>query len=127
LPRASRVLLADDEPGMRLAMRETLAPLEGVEILEAADGAEALRLIDEQAPDVVLLDLLMPEMTGIDVLTVLKERGDATRTPKIVVLSALVAPYLIEHLEQLGATRVVAKPFHPDEFLRIVEALVMEP
>lgn len=108
-------------------MRETLAPLEGVEILEAGDGAEALKLMDEQAPDVVLLDLLMPEMTGIDVLTVLKDRGDAARTPKIIVLSALVAPYLVEHLEQLGASRVVAKPFHPEDLLHIVEELIMEP
>lgn len=115
------LLIAEDEPVMRMAIQDALEPLENFDVIEAVDGCEALQLIDDCKPDLVILDLLMPKMGGIDVLETLQGRGEAEPTYKIVVLSALVEPCLVERLHALGAYRVMTKPFHVDELLRMVE------
>lgn len=118
-----KMLIAEDEPAMRMAIKSALSALEGYTIFEAADGVEALRIIDEVNPDLIVLDLLMPKMGGIDVLIALQERGEPRPDGKIVVLSAVVAPQMVEHLQRLGAHRVVSKPFHISELLNTVEEL----
>ena len=115
------LLIAEDEPVMRMAIQDALEPLENFDLIEAVDGCQALQLIDDRKPDLVILDLLMPKMGGIDVLETLQGRGDPEPPYKIVVLSALVEPYLVERLHALGAYRVLTKPFHVDELLRMVE------
>ena len=115
------LLIAEDEPVMRMAIQDALEPLENFDVVEAVDGCEALQLIDDRKPDLVILDLLMPKMGGIDVLETLQGRGEAEPTDKIVVLSALVEPYLVKRLHTLGAYRVMTKPFHVDELLKMVE------
>ena len=117
------LLIAEDEPVMRMAIQDALEPLENFELLEAVDGCEALQLIEEHQPALVILDLLMPKMGGIDVLETLQGRSQAEPTYKIVVLSALVEPYLVERLHALGAYRVLTKPFHVDELLKMVEEI----
>ena len=116
-----KLLIAEDEPVMRLAIKEALSGLDNYEIIEAGDGVEALRVITDVNPDLIVLDLLMPEMDGIDLLLRLQERGDTRPHGKIVVLSAVVGPHIVEQLQQLGAHRVVSKPFHIDELLKTVE------
>ncbi|MCH9036805.1 MAG: response regulator transcription factor, partial [Chloroflexi bacterium] len=69
----------------------------------------------------------MPEMGGIDVLISLQERPGPRPDGKIIVLSALVTPHMVEHLQQLGAHRVVTKPFHIDELLKTVEEVAQIP
>ena len=117
------LLIAEDEPVIRMAIRDALEPLENFDLVEAVDGYEALKIIEDRKPALVILDLLMPRMGGFDVLETLQGQGGAERTEKIVVLSALVEPYLVERLQALGAYRVLTKPFHIDELLRMVEEL----
>ena len=121
------LLIAEDEPAMRLAIKEALSSLEGYAVVEVSDGVEALQMIDEINPAVIVLDLLMPRMGGIDVLIALQERPGPRPDGKIIVLSALVTPRMTEHLQQLGAQRVVTKPFHIDELLKIVEEAIQSP
>jgi len=66
-----QILVAEDEPAMRLALKEVLSVLDEFEILEAADGEQALALIREHQPELVLLDLLMPKLDGFVVLEAL--------------------------------------------------------
>ena len=115
------LLIAEDEPVIRMAIRDALEPLENFDLVEAVDGYEALKIIEDRKPALVILDLLMPRMGGFDVLETLQGQGGAERPGKIVVLSALVEPYLVERLQELGAYRVLTKPFHIEELLRMVE------
>ena len=71
------LLIAEDEPVMRMAIQDALEPLENFELIEAGDGCEALRLIEDRRPSLVILDLLMPKMGGIDVLETLQGRSEA--------------------------------------------------
>lgn len=81
-----RTLLVDDEPIARQVLREELADIEDVEIVgEAADGAQALKAIDDLHPDLVFLDLQMPGMGGFEVIANLDISGDS---PAIVIVTA---------------------------------------
>lgn len=106
MPRV-RVLLADDHELMRRLMRRAIAARPGLEIVgEAADGAQALELARTLAPDVIVLDLAMPVMDGLEVTRSL--RADQPRCA-IVVVSAFEADRVAAAAHAAGADRYVEK------------------
>jgi CheY-like chemotaxis protein len=101
VPRKRTILVADDSEEI-LKQCETLLSASGYQVLLAPDGAEALRLIREEHPDVVVLDLLMPRMTGFDVLREI--RGDERVKDTIVLaISSVYKDNILDFLHQLGA------------------------
>jgi CheY-like chemotaxis protein len=111
------VLVVDDDPGIRESVTEALS-YEGYRVIEASDGQEALRHIDRLAERcVVLLDLAMPKMSGLEVLSELSRRGRTDRTP-VLVMSANVHPGELDFPHVVG---VLSKPFELDDLLRWVE------
>jgi CheY-like chemotaxis protein len=114
-----RVLVVDDEPAMRTLCRVNLS-LSGMEVLEASDGEEALRLAAVEAPDLVLLDIMMPGLSGFDVAAAL---GDDARTRAIpvVFLTARVDPRDRARGRALGAVGYVTKPFDPIGMADLIE------
>jgi len=118
-----KLLVTEDDYMMRKAITKTLSRLNNVEISEAADGLECLLKIDEDDPDIVLLDLLMPKMGGLDVLRTLQARGDRL-TRKLIVLSSMVEPGMVEQLEHLGVSLALSKPFHLHELLDTLRDIV---
>jgi len=118
LPSTPRtVLVVDDDPGIRESVTEVLSS-EGYRVLEAADGEEALRQLEGLAERcLVLLDLAMPRMNGVELLAELSRRGQSHRTP-VVVMSANA------QMRELDFPQVVAllrKPFELEELLRWVD------
>ena len=106
-----RVLVVDDEENLRLVLR-TLLRRHGYEVETAESGEEALALVDSFGPDVVLTDVRMPKMGGLDLLTTLKaKRNDAT----VIVMSAYGNMDLALEAMKAGAYDYVQKPFKPDE------------
>lgn len=113
-----RVLIVDDEPDIRLLIRINLLAA-GYEVLEAGNGREAIDILEGEEPDLVLLDLRLPELDGWDVLEHLKERGVAERVP-VVAISAHASPTTKERAREVGFRSYVSKPFTPDELLEVV-------
>lgn len=108
----NKVLIADDEPTLRLLLQANLA-FEGFETCEAADGAEALRALGaEEAPGVIVLDIMMPVVDGFQVLDALKGDG-----PGVVVLSAKVATEDQRQGWQLGCDAYITKPFDVEDLI----------
>ncbi|HEY4156695.1 MAG TPA: sigma-54 dependent transcriptional regulator [Polyangiaceae bacterium] len=106
-----RVLVVDDEENLRLVLR-TLLRRHGYEVETASSGEEALGLVDSFGPDVVLTDVRMPKMGGLDLLSTLKAKGnDAT----VIVMSAYGNMDLAIDAMKAGAYDYVQKPFKPDE------------
>jgi two-component system chemotaxis response regulator CheY len=98
--RKVRVLLADDESHVRLFIKTLVASM-GCEIVgQAANGAEALELFDQTAPDLVLLDINMPVMDGISALRALRAKSDKVA---IVMLTSLASADVVEQCLEAGA------------------------
>ncbi|MFF2084043.1 response regulator [Nocardia sp. NPDC058176] len=114
-----KVLIVDDEPQILRALRINLS-VRGYEVVTAADGAAALRIAAEKNPDVVILDLGLPDIDGVEVLTGL--RG-WTSVPVIVLSARTDSADKVEALDA-GADDYVTKPFGMDELLARLRAAV---
>jgi len=119
-PRGCRILVVDDDPDIRALARHALSQ-DGHTVSEAASGQEALALIDRQAPDLLVLDLLMPVQGGLEVLKILRARP-ATAALPIVVLTSMDDEGNTRTGFELGATDYVTKPFSIPQFAARVRA-----
>jgi DNA-binding response OmpR family regulator len=117
--REPRVLVVEDEPRMLDFIRVSLHR-HGFIVLEAYDGAEALRRMRDDPPDVVLLDLYLPDMDGFEVL---KQIRETSTVPIIVVTVRAHEEEKIRGLE-LGADDYVTKPFSPGELMARIKAVL---
>jgi CheY-like chemotaxis protein len=117
-----RVLVADDEPPIRLLCQVNLA-VAGMEVLQAADGQEALALARSEKPDLVLLDLMMPNVDGWTVAQELAA-DERTRDIPIVFLTARATTSDRRRAEKLGALGYVLKPFDPVRLAPLVAGVV---
>ena len=106
------VLLVDDEPDIRLIGEISLTRVGGFDVRVAASGEEALALVREAHPDVVLLDVMMPGMDGPTVLRLLRDDPSTRGIPVVFVTGKVQRHEVLEYLE-LGASGVLSKPFDP--------------
>jgi CheY-like chemotaxis protein len=89
--------------------------------LEADSGRQALMLLEKELPDLILLDLMMPEMNGYDVARLLRN-NERTRDLPILVVSALALTWDIERAARAGLDDFLTKPFEPEELFARIEA-----
>jgi two-component system phosphate regulon response regulator PhoB len=120
-----KVLVADDERSLRVMISAALKPIR-VEVLQACDGEEALALAQAHKPDLVLLDWMMPKMTGIEVVDRLREDGEIGRIP-IVMLTARGQERDQEAARIVGVDHYLRKPFSPRDLVALVERLLDTP
>ena len=113
------VLVADDEPRITKLVSIVLSD-EGFRVVTASGGEEALRKAEEIRPDIVLLDIVMPDLDGIEVMRQLRER----RPVAVILLTAKGSTADKSKGLDLGADDYVAKPFHPDELAARVRAVL---
>lgn len=121
-PAAHTVLLIEDEQDVRDLIRLNLRKA-GFRVLQASDGLAGLKLAREQRPDVVILDLMLPEMRGEDVCRQLKA-NDSTAALPVIMLTAKAGPRERVAGLELGADDYVTKPFSPRELVLRVQALL---
>ena len=103
-----RALVVDDDAALRLMLRACLER-EGLAVVEAANGAEALAKFDQFSPDIVLLDVVMPELDGFATCRALRSRGHGRRTP-ILMLTGLDDVESVDGAYEAGATDFLPKP-----------------
>lgn len=121
---AISILICDDEPSLRELMRVSLDG--AYEFHEAADGSEAIDLFDRLRPALVLLDVMMPGQSGLEVLEHIRAEPELTQTP-VVVISAFSSSEDRAAALELGATAFLGKPFDPDKLRTLVDELVALP
>lgn len=108
----NHVLIVDDDDNIRLIAQMSLEGLTSWKIQEARNGKEALTCLAGELPDVILLDVMMPDMTGMDLFGQAKTLlGD--KLPRVIFMTAKVQPSEIERYRALGAAGVIMKPFDP--------------
>lgn len=115
------VLIVDDEPHIRMLLEQTLDELvdEGVEVLLATNGGEALESIRSERPDLVLLDVMMPVMNGFEVCKTVKSDPEL-RATYVIMLTAKGQELDRATGEEVGADVYMTKPFDPDDVLERV-------
>lgn len=114
-----KILIADDEPALRALLRTNLS-FEGFETLTASNGEEALKVIREEAPDVVLLDVMMPVMDGWQVLEELSRSQN--RHARVILVTAKASAEAQLQGWELGCDEYLTKPFDLDVMIeRITE------
>jgi CheY-like chemotaxis protein len=119
-----RILVCDNEEALRDLVRASLSR-EGYEIEEARDGDEALALALSLRPDLIVLDVMMPGRSGIDVLTQLRSDSELDDV-KVVVLTARAQAADRSSAVGAGANAFLSKPFSPLELAALVERLLGE-
>lgn len=112
--RQRSILVVDDEPVVRALLTAALEPT-GSRLVEAVDGSEALETAWRERPDLVLLDVGLPKLSGFDVCRALKT---SPAPPHIILITG---DALAEEVHQCGADGVIAKPFRPAELVDAVE------
>ncbi len=113
------ILIVDDEPHIRILMEQALEDLEdeGVELLTATNGEEALKAIEEEQPQLVFLDVMMPKLSGFEVCETVKKKRQLDNI-YIVMLTAKGQEFDKEKGYESGANLYMTKPFDPDEIVK---------
>jgi len=120
----AKILIVDDEPHIRLLLEQTLEDFydEGVDILLASNGTQALETILRERPEMVFLDVMMPGMDGFEVCSKVKSM-DASAV-YIALLTAKGQEFDKQKGLAAGADLYITKPFNPDEIIRIARSIV---
>lgn len=118
-----KVLIVDDEDIIRVLLNRVLerVGVPNLMVLMAEDGAEALNVAEQERPDLILLDLLLPKMNGYDVCRALRQIPDYH--PYIIILTARGQSDDREQAEAIGADNFMTKPFNPSHLLAEVSSL----
>jgi AmiR/NasT family two-component response regulator len=116
----TRVIIADDESVIRMDLREMLTNLGYLVIGEVGDGRSAVNLARELKPDVVIMDIKMPDMDGIDAAKVLTEE----RISPVLLLTAYSQQELIERAKDAGVVGYIVKPFRESDLAPAIEVAV---
>lgn len=119
------VLLVEDNRELRKALRELLEE-QGYGIWEAADGRAAMNVLKEAAPDLVCLDLVLPESSGYELCEFIRGSEHHARTP-VMIMSGRASATDRAFCAEAGADAFIAKPFAIDDFLGRINALLTDP
>lgn len=119
------VMIIEDEPDAADLFAEMMR-LNGYHVLKTYSGAPAMTLIEQEKPDLIILDIMMPGVSGLDILRYLRQRADSSKIP-VVVVSARARPQDIAEGMAAGATVYLTKPVSYTDLKNAVDGLVREP
>ncbi len=117
----AKILVVDDAAFMRMMIKDTLTKNGYTEILEAQDGALAVETFKAESPDLVIMDITMPNMDGIQALGEMKKINPSS---KIVMCSAMGQETMVVEAIKLGALDFIVKPFKPERIIQTVQKVL---
>lgn len=121
---AKKILLVDDAAFMRKMIKDTLVKNGYTEVFEAVDGADAVEKFSEINPDLVIMDITMPNMDGLEALKAMRAKNGSAN---IVMCSAMGQEAMVIEAIQSGAKDFIVKPFKSDRIMKTVNSIVGAP
>ena len=121
---AKKILLVDDAAFMRKMIKDTLTKNGYTEVFEAVDGADAVEKYAEIAPDLVFMDITMPNMDGLEALKAIRAKDGSAN---VVMCSAMGQESMVMDAVRSGAKDFIVKPFKPDRVLKTVSTILGNP
>jgi CheY-like chemotaxis protein len=122
----NKILCVEDETDIQEVLEMALVATGGFTVLICGSGREALRQAAEFAPDLILLDVMMPEMDGPSTLRALRQAPEAAGTP-VIFMTAKAQPHEINAYKKMGALGVITKPFDPMHLTETIRSLWSQP
>lgn len=117
----AKILLVDDAAFMRMMVKDTLTKAGYTDLYEAADGVQAVEAYSEVQPDLVIMDITMPNMDGLEALKAIRAKdGNAN----VVMCSAMGQESMVMDAVRSGAKDFIVKPFKPDRVLKTVSNIL---
>ena len=116
-----KIMTADDAAFMRMLIKDTLSKNGYTDIVEASDGEKACEIYIAEKPDLVFMDITMPNKTGIEALAEIKKIDPMA---KVVMCSAMGQEAMVMEAIKLGAIDFIVKPFKPDRLLQVVKKVL---
>lgn len=113
MKRLQRILHVEDVPSIQVVTRIALEKLGGYEVLSCASGQAALAEVQAFAPDLILLDMMLPQMTGLELLAQMSVLIDLRKTPVVLLTGQSDEAADPEELRRLGVRKLLHKPFNP--------------
>jgi CheY-like chemotaxis protein len=121
-PSLNRILLVEDDPDIQTVTSLALGSFGGFEVRICGSASEAVSSAAQFKPDLILLDVMMPGMDGVDTMLALR-RIPATASVPVVFLTARVQPHEVERYRELGSLAVIPKPFEPTALAATIRAI----
>lgn len=121
---SKKILLVDDAAFMRKMIMDTLSKNGYTELFEAVDGADAVEKFSEIGPDLVIMDITMPNMDGLEALKAMRAKNGSAN---IVMCSAMGQEAMVIEAIQSGAKDFIVKPFKSDRIMKTVTSIVGAP
>jgi two-component system OmpR family response regulator len=118
----SRILYVDDDPSMRELVRTALGGQEDFSVVTCTSGFEALIIVGQLRPDLILMDVAMPRMDGVQTLECLRAMELGHHTP-VVFVAAGLAPAELRRLQAAGAAEVIPLPFEANELPELIRSI----
>lgn len=119
-----KILAIDDALSIRTFLRISLES-QNVEFHEAGDGTTGLALVKKIQPDLVVLDLGLPDVDGLDILPIIKNPEDGRPAPRVIVLTVRKENETKDKARELGADAYITKPFLVDELMEAIELTIL--
>ena len=119
-----KVLIVDDEPNVRRLSRKILSNT--FDVVEAEDGRQAIEIANNQKPDVILMDMMMPKMDGLTACHAIK-KDPTTKSIPVIMVTAIGFELNIKLSQQMGATGYVTKPFSSQDLLNKIGEVLLTP
>ena len=118
---SKKILLVDDAAFMRMMLKDTLSKEGYTDLFEAVDGADAVDKFGEIGPDLVIMDITMPNMDGLEALKAIRAKDP---NANVVMCSAIGQESMVMDAVRSGAKDFIVKPFKPDRVLKTVNAIL---
>ncbi|MBI1810688.1 MAG: response regulator [Nitrospirae bacterium] len=120
---SKKILIADDSPQVRKSLMEILEKNSYTVVGEASSGTEAIKLCSSLSPDILMLDIIMPQLGGIEALRMLRSMN---KELKIIMVSALDSMDRVKECLKAGASHYILKPFEEDKVIEILKKISPE-